>query len=570
MDNNNPLDFLVGDYCRVQLCPGANDFLIAFSGANTPAGKFNYTRSLSNLSINKIFLNCRAEDYYHFGIPGVGQDIEETISTLRDIVQKNSPEIPKVYTMGCSMGGYGALIYGALLNASRVLAFGASVPIYSEFLCARSDRQSHLAQFSHLAEKLSGCHAEKYLFYGDRTLSDILSIKKFRQLNAAEYRFLPFYPHAVIAPISEQIDISELVQSLINFGVQYYDGFLPVSELPGDLDKDYDYLFDGAQPDGLASLSQANELSMSDVGKCHYTILYALGVGFGKSGNFELSMSLLRASLRQNFSARTYKRILDISSSVEDYVYLIAAVQAAFKAGSAALFETSEFDLLVKSYESACSKYSGLVEKVCVTHPEIKGFYDGSFVDATYGWCVGKNGSCIVEVSVNDLPIGQVECDRYRKDLDSADKNFGNCAFLFPFDLYELYLNSEFSDEVALVALKEKSSGSELINSGVHIKVPLIYCHLDSVFNGVISGWVVNGLYGESRVRLDLFVEGEFVRRITPDVERGDLQSKGYAIKSGFSVDLKKLGFSEGVYNCALRLAGFELLVKPDFLVSIK
>lgn len=567
MIKKNDLDFQIGDYCRVQLNPGSEKFLIAFSGANTPAGKFNYTKSLASLDVNKIFLNCRAQDYYHFGIPGLGSDIDQTIERLVELIAEHSIATPKIYTMGCSMGGYGALLYGALMKSDNIIAFGASVPEYSEFLCAREDRSLHVSQYRKLKNILLQSSSSKYLYYGDRTLADILSLQEFRKLKSTRLRFLPGYPHAVIAPISEQVSLSELIQLLLDSGLSSCDVFLPAANLPSCLEHDYTQLFDGEKPDGLSSTYDIVDVDLEGL---HYTILYALGVVWTKKGCYEKSRVFLRKSLEKNFSARAYKRLLDIATSHEDFEYLIIAVQRAFSSEKISLFDESEFNLLKESYLYVCDWYRERINGEKNSDSLANGYYDRCFVDRVCGWCFNEDWDSVVEIFFNGVKIGESLCNKYRRDLDSESRNFGKCAFQFPVNLYDLFLSSNVKDQVATFKVVEKQTGLELVRSGAHAKVPLVYCHIDFISDGKVTGWVVSAIYRESRVALDLFVNDEFVCVVYPKIDRRDLEKKGYSKESGFAFDLREYGYDRGKYVCSLRLSGQNLKLKPDFVVFIR
>ena len=69
---------------------------------------------------SQLFLNTRGNDYYQRGIPGVTHGIEDTASLLMDVAAACGAD--RIRTMGVSMGGYAALLFGHLAGADAVYA----------------------------------------------------------------------------------------------------------------------------------------------------------------------------------------------------------------------------------------------------------------------------------------------------------------------------------------------------------------------------------------------------------------------------------------------------------------
>ena len=96
--------------------------LIVFGGgqgfvAITPFEFLNITRDIPT---KKIFLRDFAVAWYQKGLPGIAPDIDGVAAYLRDIIKKHS--IRRVVTVGNSMGGYAALLFGTLIEADAVIA----------------------------------------------------------------------------------------------------------------------------------------------------------------------------------------------------------------------------------------------------------------------------------------------------------------------------------------------------------------------------------------------------------------------------------------------------------------
>lgn len=103
--------------------PGA-PLLFAFGGI---AGKmaafppFEFFRLTHHLQVNKAYIRDLNRSWYHAGLAGITQDMEGTVDYLKGIVQES--ETDRLVVFGSSMGGYAALLFGALLNAEATHSF---------------------------------------------------------------------------------------------------------------------------------------------------------------------------------------------------------------------------------------------------------------------------------------------------------------------------------------------------------------------------------------------------------------------------------------------------------------
>jgi hypothetical protein len=109
--------------------PGA-PLVVAFGYVEWEApNRFDFARRLRKLEqaggrpLNLILVRDVANLWYQYGVNGLGPDVRTAAASLRDRIAALRPA--SVGTIGQSMGGYAAILFGALLNANRVLAFGA-------------------------------------------------------------------------------------------------------------------------------------------------------------------------------------------------------------------------------------------------------------------------------------------------------------------------------------------------------------------------------------------------------------------------------------------------------------
>jgi hypothetical protein len=90
--------------------------------------KFDFFGRLKKLEyryprpVNRILVRDNQNAWYHRGIPGLGNDVDEVAESLKDLVRWVRPS--RVITIGQSMGGYGSLMYGGLIGADKAIGFG--------------------------------------------------------------------------------------------------------------------------------------------------------------------------------------------------------------------------------------------------------------------------------------------------------------------------------------------------------------------------------------------------------------------------------------------------------------
>ena len=59
--------------------------------------------------------------WYHKGIEGISNNIDETTEDLKDKINKR--DYKKIIFMGVSAGGYAAILFGSLCHVTKVISF---------------------------------------------------------------------------------------------------------------------------------------------------------------------------------------------------------------------------------------------------------------------------------------------------------------------------------------------------------------------------------------------------------------------------------------------------------------
>ncbi len=100
--------------------------VIAFGGFAMSVGgmpPFEFIRVLNDaVPAKKLLLRDRRQSWYHRGVDGFAPDLAGVEVAIRRIVDRVAPR--KLVTIGASAGGYGALLFGRLLGAAEIHAFG--------------------------------------------------------------------------------------------------------------------------------------------------------------------------------------------------------------------------------------------------------------------------------------------------------------------------------------------------------------------------------------------------------------------------------------------------------------
>jgi hypothetical protein len=80
---------------------------------------------------------------YWGGLPSLGATLDATICELK--VRLAAINTTKIYTLGNSAGGIGAMVYGCALNARRALSFSAPTDLRESFLLEHGDARAQVA-----------------------------------------------------------------------------------------------------------------------------------------------------------------------------------------------------------------------------------------------------------------------------------------------------------------------------------------------------------------------------------------------------------------------------------------
>ena len=97
-----------------------------YNAATPPAfdfyGRLKKLELISGRPLNKLLLRDPRRLWYLTGIAGLSHDVPSTVAALRDHIARINPSC--IITLGQSMGGFAAILYGVLLGARKTVCFG--------------------------------------------------------------------------------------------------------------------------------------------------------------------------------------------------------------------------------------------------------------------------------------------------------------------------------------------------------------------------------------------------------------------------------------------------------------
>jgi hypothetical protein len=129
---------------------------------------------------NHIILIDRHKRFFMAGIDGYFRNFRDTLNWLKSQIKKLAPR--KVVVVGCSSGGFAAILFGNLLGVSAVYAFGATTCLDSKKLESWGDARYADQRASLLIEAV------------ERSNSIILGYLDLRNLDySGETRYALFY-----------------------------------------------------------------------------------------------------------------------------------------------------------------------------------------------------------------------------------------------------------------------------------------------------------------------------------------------------------------------------------------
>ncbi|MFJ4353851.1 tetratricopeptide repeat protein [Pseudomonas sp. NPDC089428] len=217
MPEKNNSVALESDFIKVVRDSNSTKTYVIFSSVDIEPGKFMFWRVMSPIPGNKIFLNDSDNGWYVHGIPGLGRTALQAAASLLEIIRSTSPQ--EVIFLGPSMGGYGAMLYGAILSnelhdvKTRCLSFGGEFLLYGrETRSGSMGKKEQHKGYADIRPLLKQSNLSVTQVYGDTDLTDIFQASKTHDIENIKRYALRGGPHAVSTFIGQRFDLMGLIQ----------------------------------------------------------------------------------------------------------------------------------------------------------------------------------------------------------------------------------------------------------------------------------------------------------------------------------------------------------------------
>ena len=113
--------------------------MTSYGGHMQPARGFEWEGVLRSATCHKLFLKDSRQHWYHGGLTGFSHTLDETLARIRELMTEWGAT--RVMCLGSSMGGFGALMFGSLLRAERVIAISPQVNLDPAWMAEIGDRR---------------------------------------------------------------------------------------------------------------------------------------------------------------------------------------------------------------------------------------------------------------------------------------------------------------------------------------------------------------------------------------------------------------------------------------------
>ena len=115
--------------------------LIAFGGMHGGLGMppFEFFKATGEFAIKRLFVRDLRQAWYHLGIPDFGATITEMGESFTALLAEH--DVDRLVVTGTSAGGYGAVVFGALLGAHTVIAFAPQTVLDLKVLAEIKDHR---------------------------------------------------------------------------------------------------------------------------------------------------------------------------------------------------------------------------------------------------------------------------------------------------------------------------------------------------------------------------------------------------------------------------------------------
>ena len=155
----------------------SNILLISFGSMGAKAfdedriPSFNFYRLFENdKSFDKLFIRDIKREFYLNGLKNTTKNFQETIDLIKELTSVKNYR--KIVAIGASAGGFAAILYGQLLNFSKVIAFNPQTVLSIEMETVLKDKT-----YSRLCANLRNLNISDTLYQNCLNLKNLIPFK---------------------------------------------------------------------------------------------------------------------------------------------------------------------------------------------------------------------------------------------------------------------------------------------------------------------------------------------------------------------------------------------------------
>lgn len=276
---------------------------VVFSSVDIEPGKFMFWRVMATIAGSKIFVNEEENGWYVHGIPTLGGSVPEAATSLLGLINNTNPE--EVIFLGPSMGGYAAMLYGAILKPElpgitvRCLSFGGEFLLYERETRSKAlSRKEPNPKYADLRPLLYSSQLSVAHIFGDTDITDIYQSTLAAGIETVQRIAVKNGPHAVSTFIGQNYNLIEFIRAYGETGdildIPCSNDF-NIDGFGENLFKGHLALIDDNVKESIDSLNTASALCPE-----HAITRHKLGIALFNSGDLENALLQQNEALRLN------------------------------------------------------------------------------------------------------------------------------------------------------------------------------------------------------------------------------------------------------------------------------
>ena len=197
------------DCFRFVPCSTSDHLVIVFSGVHSR--NFTGYRLFEDIPVNRLFIRDPGQSWYNGPIPHLCNTPIELLKQIRKVT--DGFHRSRITLVGSSMGGYAAILFGCLLEAGQVVAFGPQLYLDANLPNTPGYKQKLYYPCLHpLIAQNNG--ATQFIFYmGSEELPDFFQVAPSARHPHVTVHCVYGAPHNVIAHLNEMNLLKPMLES---------------------------------------------------------------------------------------------------------------------------------------------------------------------------------------------------------------------------------------------------------------------------------------------------------------------------------------------------------------------